>query len=82
MRNAGIGTQAREMGFTRGAPGAQLQKGGERPQIADIEQLPHVSLHIRGDVVREPLVRRDRAIKDSRIGAGPQDLEQLGRGRL
>ena len=67
----------RQMGLARRAPRAKTQKICKRAEIANIEQLAHITLHIRGDVVGEPLMRRNLSIEDARIGAGPEHVEQL-----
>jgi len=63
------------------SPSAVLQEVRERAQIADVEQLTHVALHVGGHVVREPLMRWNLTIEDARVRTRPQHLEQVGRRR-
>ena len=68
VRDAGVGTESRQVNRTRRAPGGETKEIAERPEIADIEQLAYVALHIRGDVVAQPLMRRNLTINNARVG--------------
>jgi hypothetical protein len=81
VRDARIPTEGGEVDLLRGAAGAEFQESGEGVQVTDVDHVPDVALDIGGGVVGEPLVCRDIAVVDPRVGALPQELiERVGGG--
>jgi hypothetical protein len=54
-----------------------LQEIHEGAQIAYVQQLSHVALHVGGHVVGEPLMRGNLPVENAWIRPGPQHLEQF-----
>lgn len=55
--DAGAGAEGRQVGDLPDAPGAEVQKPPERPQVADLPDVLHVPLHVGPEVVAERLGR-------------------------